>query len=74
MTTYNLKAVEEATIVGTNINTYYIKVPIDDNGLIPDYLTKDRVIVDDQMLVFDTHQEYLDYINQVNNSFTGRPI
>ena len=74
MTTYNLKVAEEATIIGTNINTYYTKVPIDENGLIPDYLTKDRVIVNDQMLVFDTHQEYLDYINQVNNSFTGRLI
>jgi len=62
MKIYNLKEVEEASIFRgetTNITSY--KYPVDENGNVPDYLGKDRVIKEEQMIVFDTRQEYLDY-------------
>lgn len=65
MNTYNLKSVEEATIINGNLSVITSQLPIDDQGNIPDYISKDRVIQDDKMLVFDTHQEYIDYINNI---------
>jgi len=62
MTTYNLKTVEESTITNGNLSTTFYIIPIDDQGIVPDYINKDRVIQNDHMLVFDTHQEYLDYL------------
>jgi len=62
MTTYNLKTVEESTITNGNLSTTFYIIPIDDRGIVPDYINKDRVIQNDYMLVFDTHQEYLDYL------------
>ena len=60
MNTYDLKEVAE-TEIPQGATTYY-QVPIDILGNIPDYLNKDRVIRNGQMLVFDTKQEYLDYL------------
>jgi hypothetical protein len=65
MNTYNLKSVEEATIVNGNLSVTTTQLPIDNQGNVPDYISKDRVIQDDKMLVFDTHQEYIDYINNI---------
>ena len=65
MNTYDLKSVEEATIINGNLSVTTTQLRIDDQGNIPDYISKDRVIKDDQMLVFDTHQEYIDYINNI---------
>jgi hypothetical protein len=62
MNTYNLKTVNEATIIGDNLSTISYVIPIDDLGNIPDYLAKDRIIKNGQMLVFNTRQEYLDYL------------
>jgi hypothetical protein len=65
MNTYDLKSVEEATIINGNLSVTTTQLPIDNQGNIPDYISKDRVIQDDKMLVFDTHQEYIDYINNI---------
>ena len=65
MNTYNLKSVEEATIVNGNLSVTTTQLPIDNQGNVPDYISKDRVIQYDKMLVFDTHQEYIDYINNI---------
>lgn len=66
MNTYIFKTVKETTIVGGSMMTQENKVPIDDLGNVPiDYLHKNRVIKGEQLLVFDTEQEYNDYINNV---------
>ena len=65
MNTYNLKSVEEATVRNGNLSVTTIQVPVNDQGNVPDYISKDRMIQDDKMLVFDTHQEYIDYINNI---------
>lgn len=62
MNTYELKEVAETTL--PQQSTSYSQVPIDPLGNIPDYLNKDRVIHNGQMIVFDTRQEYLDYLEQ----------
>lgn len=60
---YNFKTVKETTIVSGSQMTQDFQIPIDDLGVVPfDYLYKFRVIKDNQMLVFDTEQEYNDYI------------
>lgn len=68
MNTYNLITVEETTITANNIGsvatTSYL-IPVDINGIpITDYITKNRVIKDNQMLVFDTEQEYKGWLQQ----------
>lgn len=65
MNTYTLKTVEESTISGGTISTTYYTIPVDNSNIpITDYHSKFRVIVDNQMLVFDTEQEYRDWIQQ----------
>jgi hypothetical protein len=61
MNAYNLKDVIETSLPQGSSTIY--QVPVDSLGNIPDYLNKDRIIEDGQMLVFDTRQEYLDYLN-----------
>ncbi len=68
MNTYNLITVEETTITTNNIGsvatTSYL-VPVDINDIpVTDYVTKNRVIKNNQMLVFDTEQEYRDWLQQ----------
>jgi hypothetical protein len=66
MNIYDLKTVREATIIGGNMSTNIYQIPVDQNGVIPDYLGKDRVIREDgKLLVFDTKEEYDDYINSL---------
>jgi hypothetical protein len=66
MQTYTLITVEESTInlMGRSGMTY--KIPVDNNGnTVTDYLSKNRVIYNDnQMIVFDTEQEYVDWLQQ----------
>lgn len=68
MKTYNLTTVNETTIIDRelkSITTTSHIVPIDGNGDTPlDYTGKNRVIVDNQMIVFDTEQEYRDWLQQ----------
>ena len=65
MTTYNLKEVEEASIGMGGYNTTVYLIPIDSQGNpVTDYQWKDRVLKNGQMIVFDTRQEYLDYLAQ----------
>ena len=65
MTTYNLTSVEEATpVTGGGCNTMTYQIPVDTQGNIPIYLNKFRVIKDNQMLVFDTEQEYRTWISE----------
>ena len=66
MNTYELKTVEETTIIGTGMGSTTYQVPVDQNGNIPlDYQHKNRVIIDNTtMIVFDTEQEYKDWIDQ----------
>jgi hypothetical protein len=68
MNTYNLITVEETTVTTNNIGsistTSYL-IPVDINDVpITDYITKNRVIKNNQMLVFDTEQEYRDWLQQ----------
>ena len=71
MNTYNLTTVEEANLitlpdglVGVSTTTYTI--PIDSNGNPVEYLTKFRITQNNQILVFDTEQEYRDYLDGNN--------
>jgi hypothetical protein len=71
MITYDLTTVEEATITSLPDGAYGVSttsyiIPIDQNGSPVEYLTKFRIIKDNQMLVFDTEQEYRDYLNGNN--------
>lgn len=63
MNTYNLKTVQESVIINGNLSTTTYTIPVDLDNSIPNYLNKNRVIKEDKMLVFDTEQEYLDYLN-----------
>ena len=67
MNTYRLITVQETTLIGTGMSSTAFQIPIDEFNNVPfDYLNKNRIIADgSQMLVFDTEQEYLDYINQI---------
>jgi hypothetical protein len=64
MKAYSLKYVYESRIIGPNMSTTEYQIPVDEFDVTPsDYLIKDRIIKDDQqLLVFDTRQEYLDYL------------
>lgn len=65
MNTYNLTTVEESTINGDSRSTTYYAIPVDGNNVpVTDYHSKFRVIVNNQMLVFDTEQEYRDWLQQ----------
>jgi len=65
MNTYTLITIEETTINGISISGTVYQVPIDQNGDIPtNYLAKNRVIKNGEMLVFDTEQEYRDWLQQ----------
>jgi hypothetical protein len=71
MITYDLTTVEEATITplpdgAYGVSTTSYTMPIDQNRNPVEYLTKFRIIKDNQMLVFDTEQEYRDYLNGNN--------
>jgi len=63
MNTYNLKTVEEAFYINNSLSTTTYQIPVDDQGNTPAYLDKFRLVTGGQMLVFDTRQEYLDYLN-----------
>lgn len=68
MNTYNLITVEETTVTTNNIGsistTSYL-IPVDINDVpITDYVTKNRVIKNNQMIVFDTEQEYRNWLQQ----------
>lgn len=65
MNTYNLTTVEESTIAEGNLMTTSYTIPVDSNGNPADYLSKFRIIKNGQMMVFDTEQEYRDYL--INN-------
>ena len=65
MNTYNLTTVEESTINGGSRSTTYFAIPVDGNNVpVTDYHLKFRVIADGQMHVFDTEQEYRDWLQQ----------
>mgnify|MGYP003339545562 CR=1 FL=1 len=64
MNIYNLSTVEQSTISDGNISTTYYQFPIDINGNPVEYLSKFRIIKDGQMVVFDTEQEYRDWLIQ----------
>ena len=65
MNTYNLTTVEEAIIIAGCITTTFNTLPIDGNGnAVTDYTHKFRAIKDGQMIVFDTEQEYRDWLTQ----------
>lgn len=65
MNTYELTTVEETSIIGTNISSTTYTLPVDGLGNVPaNYMNKFRVVKDNQMLVFDTEQEYRDWIQQ----------
>jgi hypothetical protein len=71
MNTYNLATVEEATITplpeeGNAVSTTSYIIPVDNSGNPVEYLTKFRIIKNNQMLVFDNEQEYRDYLNGNN--------
>lgn len=63
MNIYTMKTIEEASVHEIAVSTTTFSVPVDSLGNIPEYLNKDRIIKDGQMLVFDTRQEYLDYLS-----------
>lgn len=65
MNIYNLIMVQETTIAtGNMMSTGYI-IPVDDNNVpITNHTTKNRVIKDNQMYVFDTEQEYTTWISE----------
>jgi hypothetical protein len=62
MNTYNLKTVEEAFYINNSLSTTTYQIPVDDQGNIPAYLDKFRLVTGGQMLVFDSEQEYRNYI------------
>jgi hypothetical protein len=62
MNTYNLKTVEEAFYINNSLSTTTYQIPVDDQGNTPAYLDKFRLVTGGQMLVFDTEQEYRNYI------------
>lgn len=65
MNTYNLKTVEESAISGGSRSTTYYTFPVDGNNTpITDYHSKFRVITENEMIVFDTEQEYRDWLQQ----------
>lgn len=65
MNTYNLTTVEETTIYDNTTSTTYYTIPVDGNNIpVTDYYSKFRVIVNNQMIVFDTEQEYRDWLQQ----------
>ena len=66
MNTYQLITIQESTIIGTGMASTSFQIPIDQNGNTPvDYQHKNRVIIDNtSMIVFDTEQEYKDWVDQ----------
>ena len=71
MNTYNLTTVEEALLTdlpegATGASTTIYTIPVDSGGNPVEYLTKFRIIKDNQMLIFDTEQEYKDYLSGNN--------
>lgn len=66
MKIYNYKKIEESMVSlngGISTATYYY--PVDENGSFVEYLTKFRVLLDNQMIIFDDEQEYRDYLSTV---------
>jgi hypothetical protein len=71
MNTYNLTTVEETTIIplpegGSGVSTTSYILPVDGSNNPVEYLTKFRILQNNQMLVFDNEQEYRDYLNGNN--------
>jgi hypothetical protein len=67
MNTYTLITIEETTIAGDNISSVYYTIPVDNNNNpVTDYTTKNRILRNNQMLVFDTYEEYRNYIESLN--------
>lgn len=66
MNTYNFKTVKETTLISGSMVTQDFLLPIDEFGIVPpDYLHKFRVIKDNQMIVFEDEQEYINYLNNL---------
>jgi hypothetical protein len=64
MNTYSLTTVEEMHITedgSISITTYTL--PVNNGTPVTDYISKFRIINNNQMLVFDTEQEYRDYLS-----------
>jgi hypothetical protein len=67
MNTYSLITVEEMYITeGGSISTTIYTIPVNNGIPVTDYVTKFRILQNNQMLVFDTEQEYKDYLNGNN--------
>ena len=65
MNTYNLTTVAETNIIQFGVSTTTTLVPINSDGTpVTDYTVKNRVIKGDQMIIFDTEQEYRDWLVQ----------
>lgn len=65
MQIYNLIQIEEANVTGGSITTTIYNMPVDNtNTPVTNYTTKFRVIQNNQMIVFDSEQEYRDWLQQ----------
>lgn len=66
MKIYNFTTVKETTIIGDTLMTQDFQLPIDEFGIVPpDYLHKFRAIQNNQMIVFEDEQEYINYLNNL---------
>jgi hypothetical protein len=64
MNTYTLTTIEEMHITESgNITTTTYMIPVNNGTPVTDYVSKFRIIKDNEMLVFDSEQEYRDYVN-----------
>jgi hypothetical protein len=67
MNTYTLTTVEEMHITDAgNITTTFYTIPIDNGAPVTDYITKFRIVRNNEMLVFNNEQEYRDYLDSNN--------
>lgn len=65
MTEYELKTITETTIGGLTMSGTTYQIPIDSQGNVPsEYQYKNRIMKGGKMLVFDTEQEYLNWLEQ----------
>jgi hypothetical protein len=62
METYTLKTVEQSVLINGSLSSTSYDIPVDSQGKVPDYIDKFRLITNGQMFVFDTEQEYRDWL------------
>ena len=65
MNTYNLITIKESTINDSSFSTTTYQIPVTSGGTsVTDYGDKNRIWINNQLIVFDTQEEYDEWISQ----------